>query len=90
MKKRDSRQSVFDFDGDEEKGSDKIKSSQRGIILHSSPPIWHEVPQALFLSWSRARQALYCALRDEDAAAREDDLKGWFLERAAGYREDAR
>ena len=56
------------------------------------PCSWNEVPQALFLSWSTARQLAYCAARDESAVADEyaTTLKEaeWFMNRAAGYRKD--
>lgn len=50
---------------------------------------WQEVPQALFLSWSRAMQLAYCARRDDHAASQEDnyDIALWFTERAEMYRE---
>ena len=51
-------------------------------------PEWREVPQALFLSWSEARQLSYCAARDEDSAldATSDEEMEWFLQRAMDYR----
>lgn len=53
---------------------------------------WREVPQALFLSWSTARQLDYCARRDEDsartAATRGEMSAEWYLERASLYRSD--
>lgn len=54
---------------------------------------WREAPQALFLSWSVARQLSYCAARDEDAATYCDgpeEEKAWHRARAAAYREDVR
>lgn len=50
--------------------------------------LWREVPQALFLSWSEARQLSYCAARDEDAAtyATTPEEVLWYKERARSYR----
>jgi hypothetical protein len=50
---------------------------------------WREVPQALFLSWSPARQYAYCAARDEDSArcAYTDAEAEWFRQRARDYKE---
>ena len=50
---------------------------------------WREVPQALFLSWSVARQFDYCARRDRDAARSCLNQKdaAWYLERALSYME---
>ena len=50
---------------------------------------WHEVPQATFLAWSERRQLEYCAARDEDSAAHEDDpeRRAWYLWRANAYKE---
>lgn len=52
------------------------------------PPAWREVPQALFLSWSEARQLDWCARRDEDAALREEreHHRQFYKERAEAYR----
>lgn len=50
---------------------------------------WVEVPQALFLSWSPAMRAAYCAARDEDAAICGIDgpaMTMFYLERAEAYR----
>lgn len=49
---------------------------------------WREVPQALFLSWSEARQLSYCAARDEDAALHATTLEEarWYQARARSYR----
>lgn len=54
-------------------------------------PAWHEVPAALFLSWSDARQLEYCARRDECTMLDEhDDISDWWMEfyaeRAVSYR----
>jgi hypothetical protein len=46
---------------------------------------WREVPQALFLSWSPARQFMYCAARDEDSATY--DHAEFYLQRAQAYKE---
>ena len=50
---------------------------------------WQEVPQALFESWSDARQLAYCALRDEDGALYANTLEEalWFQARGRSYRE---
>lgn len=50
---------------------------------------WQEVPQALFLSWSEARQLDYCARRDEDAAEHEDSdfWRKFYVNRAGDYRQ---
>lgn len=50
---------------------------------------WHEVPAALFLSWSEARQLAYCGARDEDSAlnALDDDWASFYSGRAASYRQ---
>jgi len=49
---------------------------------------WREVPAALFLSWSEARQLAYCAARDEDSARRADTEAEavWYRSRAEAYR----
>jgi len=50
--------------------------------------IWFEVPQALFLSWSAARQYAYCAERDLRASleyATSPEEERWFYERAVSY-----
>lgn len=49
---------------------------------------WDEVPQARFLSWSRAHQLHYCWRRDLDAALRADSTNDaqFFLDRAASYK----
>lgn len=54
-----------------------------------SESAWQEVPQALFLSWSPARQAAYCAARDEDSAEHSltYDEALWYLARAKSYKE---
>jgi len=49
---------------------------------------WQEVPQALFLSWSEARQLAYCAARDEAPQASYHPSQQFYQERAAAYRED--
>lgn len=51
-------------------------------------PDWHEVPQALFLSWSDAMQMAYCYRRDADSALRADNNTdaAFYLERAAQYK----
>lgn len=46
---------------------------------------WREVPQAVFLSWSTARQLSYCAARDRDAEGLDDGLAEFYRERAASY-----
>lgn len=48
---------------------------------------WREVPQALFMSWSEARQLSYCVARDEDAALYATTLEEarWYQERAKSY-----
>lgn len=50
---------------------------------------WREVPQPLFLSWSAARQAAYCARRDENSALTADSPEEarWFLARSKLYKE---
>ena len=51
-------------------------------------PEWQEVPQAVYFSWSDARQIEYSARRDEDAAKHaEGAMKEFFTERARCYRE---
>lgn len=49
---------------------------------------WEEVSQAVFLSWSEARQLSYCAARDENAILFCDHLDEalWFQWRAEKYR----
>lgn len=51
-----------------------------------------EVPQERFLSWPLAMQYIYCAERDEESAAAEDDpdWKAFYLARAEGYWQLAR
>lgn len=49
---------------------------------------WREVPQALFLSWSAARQYAYCAERDLRASvefATSPEEEQWFYQRAVSY-----
>lgn len=50
---------------------------------------WHEVPQALFESWSRARQFAYCAARDDHSARQAHSAKDaeFFRHRASAYRQ---
>ncbi|MFI5222724.1 MAG: hypothetical protein ACHQX3_00525 [Nitrospirales bacterium] len=80
-RKRDSRQSIFNF------GDDPPVESVPTI----QPAIWRDVTPALFLSWSRARQLDYCARRDEDSAAKTDgDERQFYLQRAQDYRHDLR
>lgn len=83
MKKRDSRQPTFDFDGD---GAGVSRSSVHDAE-RTSPSIWSEVPSALFFSWSDARQYEYCARRDEDSAAKtEGEEREFYVGRARIYR----
>lgn len=51
---------------------------------------WSEVPQRRFFSWCDAEQWLYCAVRDEDAAAHADTAEqaAWYRQRAKGYQEE--
>jgi len=76
-KKVDSRQrSLFDLPDDE---VDEVTAAL--------PPIWQEVPQALYLSWSDRMQYAYCARRDDDAAKdAEGAMKEFYEERARCYR----
>lgn len=52
-------------------------------------PDWHEVPQAVFLSWPDHMQLAYCAARDIDSASRGDTAEEieFFLSRAKRYQE---
>lgn len=52
-------------------------------------PDWREVPQVIFLSWSKKMQLGYCAARDIDSAGRADTVEEieWFLARAKSYQE---
>src|SRR3972149_2177455 len=86
-----------DFDFDEgalgppvqsstQKGQSVRPPSGMGEVEVGSPPYllcstWQEVPQTHFLSWSEIEQLAYCAARDENSAAYEDDLeiKAWYL-----------
>lgn len=93
MKKRDSRQATFNFDGDNAGGLDRSEgqgADQSGNcmsrLLSYTQHSWQEVPQALFLSWSSARQLDYCARRDEDSALQDNDNRDFYLQRAADYR----
>lgn len=75
--------SLFDFDEDQAVALD----------AEVDEPEWREVPAALFLSWSDARQLAYCAARDEVTMLDEnDDVSDWWLafyaERTIGYRQD--
>jgi hypothetical protein len=75
-KKRDTRQATFDF------SDDPVEP-----IVESAPVrVWQEVPQTLFLSWSRSRQLGYCIRRDEDSAVVDSDNRDFYLQRAADYR----
>lgn len=60
-----------------------------GSSFEENDSTWQEVPAALFLSWSAARQYEYCARRDEDAML-GDDVSDWWMsfyaERAVAYR----
>lgn len=51
------------------------------------PSKWQEVPQAVFDSWSDARQFSYCAARDLDSALHAETLEEaqWFHERSKYY-----
>jgi hypothetical protein len=69
----------------------KPDNRQSSFLFDDSPiepPAWAEVPSAVFLSWSEARQRAYCAARDRDSAlsavGRGED-PAWFLERANSY-----
>lgn len=82
--KKDSRQTAFDFDDD---GGGVSFPAVHAAERTSSSPIWQEVPQALFLSWSRARQMDYCARRDEDSAQQvELEDREFYAQRAQWYR----
>lgn len=71
----------------------KSDPNQRSLFDSDEPeaPIqpagWQEVPQAVYFSWSDARQLEYCARRDEDAARHaEGAMKEFYEERARCYR----
>jgi hypothetical protein len=53
-------------------------------------PDWDEVPQAVFLSWSVARQLDYCWRRDLTSAVSSEPTPSaeFFLQRAAAYKQD--
>jgi len=76
-RKRDTRQATFDF------SDDPVEL----IVEPALARVWQEVPQALFLSWSHARQLDYCARRDEDSAVVDSDNREFYLDRARAYRE---
>lgn len=74
----------------------RSSNSVNGPSLFDDEPVpivqstWCEVPQALYLSWSTARQLSYCAARDEDSALDRDTTEEqalWYLQRAQSYRE---
>jgi hypothetical protein len=62
-----------------------VRPAEAVLVDRSS---WQEVPQARFLSWSKARQDEYCARRDEDSAlySGSPEWSAFYLERAASYR----
>jgi hypothetical protein len=94
------KQDLFDFGTDP--APVEAGHGEAGMVDPATPPAegestsvaasagsvveWREVPQALFLSWSAARQFAYCAARDEDAATREPNAE-WYRQRAQSYRE---
>ncbi|MCR4301822.1 MAG: hypothetical protein NUV51_09450 [Sulfuricaulis sp.] len=92
MKKRDSRQSAFDFMEVEEKRGIQPAitrgSESREFDSPLPPSIWQEVPAARFLSWTWREQLAYCAARDEDSAkhAENDEWQQFYENRARGYR----
>ena len=86
-KKRDSRQAAFNFDDDTDLAVFPPPSPwcPKGV---SSSPVWQEVPQALYLSWSEPMQLAYCARRDEDMAQHaEEEDRQFYLDRAQMYKE---
>ena len=72
MRKRDTRQATFLFDGEEPRPSMPFR----------------DVPQAVFLAWSERMQNDYCAARDLDSARTAEERgedADWYRERANGY-----
>lgn len=63
-----------------------VKLGSAGSEVERRP--FREAPQAVFDSWSLARQLSYCAVRDRDSARRNDDTRGFYLERAEMYKEE--
>jgi hypothetical protein len=72
------QQPSLDFDG--------LKDFDR-VEAEVVSPLWQEVPQALFLSWSERRQYSYCMLRDLNSSIDEPENEAWYLERAESYRQ---
>ena len=87
----DDGRSLFDGVDDESdsgSGSDSPDSSSRSVAVGQAVE-WHEVPQALYLSWSAARQYAYCAERDLRASiefATSPEEEKWFYDRAVSYK----
>lgn len=89
-----SEQPEFDFDGDG--GGVSFPAVTESSVIYaaertpSSP--WYEVPQARFLSWSRAMQMSYCAARDlasaKTAHKRGEDPE-FYQQRAESYAVEA-
>ena len=89
-----SEQEKFNFgaklasvDGNKSEG-ESVSRRFTPVMAVSTGSEWHEVPQALFLSWSDARQRSYCAIRDEDAllSAESDAWIVFYGRRAERYR----
>lgn len=73
-------QPLFDFDHEPAPRAPKVPDDPQSQ--------WHEVPQAIFLSWPEIQQLKYCARRDEDALAHtgDQDEMTMYRERIAWYR----
>lgn len=73
------------FDVDETSAPSESASSPQTLST------WNEVPPALFLSWSTARQLNYCARRDRHSAseALDPEWRQFYEDRAEGYEADA-
>ena len=77
---------LFDLAGEIDQEPARPPTTSIPLVVLNAGSAWHEVPAALFLSWSPARQLAYCAARDEDSALLGEDAE-WFRQRADNYRE---
>lgn len=66
-----------------------MSARQAALFAREERQEWVEVSQAVYDSWSAARQLAYCAARDEDTAAapeQDEDLRAFCAARARDYR----
>lgn len=92
MNKRIDQPSLFDAPDVAVTASGRTGAVEGANPSGAPPPEWQEVPAALFLSWSDARQLEYCARRDEETMLNEnDEVSDWWMdfyaERSRAYRQ---